>query len=311
MIGRAANGADLMNLLYFSAFRAVMLTGTVSAAAELLGRSQPAVSRLLDKLESELGVTLFERRRGLVTPTSVAQLLLDEIERAYVSLDSLKSFAARVAEGESRRIDTAIMPALGLGFVPRLLGKFREEWPNTKILLNVTLSVKVEEWAASQQIDFGLAETPFRRSGFRIETFSDSPYIAAVPSHHPLAENDQIGPADLVDVPFISLAALTTAGQLVAQAFRSCGVKYDPAYETTVSSTMYEMVKNGVGVGLIDPYTAINDLDDRVRLVPFLPAIPFNVALLRPESRPANRAAEALLELMAAERDMLMKRLPR
>ena len=67
---------ERMNLLYFSAFRAVMLTGTVSAAAELLGRSQPAVSRLLDKLEAELGVTLFERRRGLVTPTSVARLLL-------------------------------------------------------------------------------------------------------------------------------------------------------------------------------------------------------------------------------------------
>lgn len=288
-----------------------MLTGTVSAAAELLGRSQPAVSRLLDKLESELGVTLFERRRGLVTPTSVAQLLLDEIERAYVSLDSLKTFAARVAEGESRRIDTAIMPALALGFVPRLLGKFRKEWPNTKILLNVTLSVKVEEWAASQQIDFGLAETPFRRSGFRIETFSDTPYIAAVPAQHPLAEKGQIGPADLVDVPLISWAALTSAGQLVAQAFRSCGVKYDAAYETTVSSTAYEMVKNGVGVALIDPYTAVAELDDRVKLIPFTPAIPFNVALLRPESRPANRAVEALLALMAAERDRLMERLPR
>lgn len=300
-----------MNLLYFSAFRAVMLTGTVSAAAELLGRSQPAVSRLLDKLEGELGVTLFERRRGLVTPTSVAQLLLDEIERAYVSLDALKSFAARVAEGESSRIDMAIIPALASGFVPRLLGKFRSDWPNTKILLNVTLSAKIEDWAASQQIDFGLAETPFRRSGFRIDTFSDTPYIAAVPAGHPLADKARIGPADLVDVPFISWASLTSAGQLVAQAFRSCGVKYDAAYETTVSSMAYEMVKNGVGIGLIDPYTAVGELDERVRLVPFAPAIPCNVALLRPESRPANRAVDALLDLMATERDRLMKRLPR
>ncbi len=288
-----------------------MLTGTVSAAAELLGRSQPAVSRLLDKLESELGVPLFERRRGLVTPTSVAQLLLDEIERAFVSFESLKSFAARVAEGESSRIDTAIMPALALGFVPRLLGKFREEWPNTKILLNVTLSVKVEEWAASQQIDFGLAETPFRRSGFRIETFSDTPYIAAVPADHPLAKRARLGPADIVDVPFISWASMTSAGQLVAQAFRSCGVKYDPSYETTVSSTAYAMVKHGVGIALIDPYTAVDEQDERVTLIPFAPAIPFNVALLRPESRPANRALDALLDLMATERDRLMERLPR
>lgn len=300
-----------MNLLYFAAFRAVMLSGTVSAAAEVMGRSQPAVSRLLDRLEAELGVALFERRRGLVTPTPVAQLLLDEIDRAYVSLEALKSFAARVAEGESSRIATAVMPALGNAFVPHVLSAFSRDWPRTKILLNVRLSVKIEEWAASQQIDFGLAETPFRRSGFTTEIFSDAPYIAAVPAGHPLAARDRIGPADVAAERFISWAPFTSAGQLVTQAFRSSGVKHDPAYETTVSATAYEMVKEGIGVALIDPYTALKGLDERVKLIPFAPTIPFNVALLRPDSRPANRAADALLDLLAVERDRLMARLPR
>jgi DNA-binding transcriptional LysR family regulator len=300
-----------MNLLYFSAFRAVMLTGTVSAAAEVLGRSQPAVSRLLDKLETELGVTLFERRRGLVTPTSAAHLLLDEIERAYVSLETLKSFATRVAEGESSRIAMAVMPALGITFVPRILAAFRKDWPNTSILLNVRLSVKIEEWAAAQQIDFGLAETPFKRSGFRAEIFSDAPYIAAVPRDHPLAGRSRLGPADLSDVPLISWTSFTSAGQLIAQAYRSCGVKLAAAYETTVSATAYEMVKQGIGVALVDPYTAVQQQDDRVRLVPFAPTIPFNVALLRPESRPLNRAVEALLDLLATERDRVLAELPR
>jgi DNA-binding transcriptional LysR family regulator len=300
-----------MNLLYFSAFRAVMLTGTVSAAAELLGRSQPSVSRLLNKLEDELGVPLFERRRGLVTPTAAAQLLLDEIDRAYVAFESLRSVAERVAEGESSRIATAVIPALGITFVPQLLAKFRLDWPNTKILLNVRLSGKIEEWAASQQIDFGLAETPFRRSGFRTEVFSDTPYIAAVPIGHPLAGKSSLGPADLSGVPFISWASFTSAGKLVAEAFRSSGVKHEPEYETTVSATAYEMVKQGLGVGLIDPYTAVTQLDDRVRLIPFVPNIPCNVALLRPESRPTNKATNALLDLLASERDRVMALLPR
>lgn len=300
-----------MNLLYLSAFRAVMLTGTVSAAAELLGRSQPAVSRLLDKLEAELGVTLFERRRGLVTPTSVARLLLDEIERAFVSLDSLKTFAARVAEGESSRIDAALMPALAHSFMPRLLAKFQKEWPRTRIVFHATVSARVEEWAASQQIDIGLAETPFRRSGFRIEPFSDAPYIAAVPRDHPLADRSRIEPADLADVPFISWTALTSAGQLVPQAFRAAGVRYAPAYETTISAAVWEMVKSGIGIGLIDPYTAVSQSDEHVRLIPFSPTIPFNVALLRPDTRSANRAVEALLDLLATERDLALRQLPR
>ncbi|MBN8956478.1 MAG: LysR family transcriptional regulator [Rhizobiales bacterium] len=300
-----------MNMLYLVAFRAVMLTGTVSAAAELMGRSQPAVSRLLDKLEDELGVTLFERRRGRVNPTPVAHLLLDEVERAFASLDSLKGFARRIAEGESSRIATAVMPALGISFIPQLLAAFRREWPHTKVLLNVRLSVKIEEWAAAQQIDFGMAEAPLRRSGFSTTMFSDAPYIAAIPRHHPLADRARIGPADLQGTPFIAWASFTAAGQLVAQAFRSSGVKYDADFETTVSATAYEMVKQDIGIALIDPYTAVTQLDKRVRLVPFAPVIPFNVAVLRPESRPANRAVDALLDLMATERDRILAALPR
>ena len=153
-----------MNFLYLAAFRSVMLTGTISGAAEILGRSQPAVSRLIDKLEYELGVSLFERRKGLITPTPTAQLLLDEIERAYVSLEALRTFSERLAQGEGGQISVAAMPALGISFIPQLLARFRIDWPKTKVTLLVRLSVKIEEWAAAQQIDFGLAEAPVRIS---------------------------------------------------------------------------------------------------------------------------------------------------
>nr|WP_278555676.1 LysR substrate-binding domain-containing protein [Brucella anthropi] len=299
-----------MNLIYFSAFRAVMLTGTVSAAAELIGRSQPAVSRLLNKLETELGVTLFERRKGLITPTSVAHLLLDEIDRAYTSLDSLRNFAATVAEGETSRITAAVMPALGISFMPQALKKFKDSWPQTRVQLNIWLSAKIEEWAASQQLDFGLAELPFRRSGFQTEVFSDASYIAAVPRDHHLASRDKIEPPDLRNVPFVSFASFTAAGPIIAQAFRAAGEKLDPAYETTISAAAYEFAKIGLGVALIDPYTAIHQLDDRVMLVPFLPKIPFNVALLRPYSRPQSRVSEALLDLLFSERDAVLAKLP-
>jgi DNA-binding transcriptional LysR family regulator len=299
-----------MNLIHFSAFRAVMLTGTVSGAAELIGRSQPAVSRLLDKLELELGVTLFERRKGLITPTSTAHLLLDEIDRAYSSLESLHGFAATVAEGETSRVTAAVMPALGITFVPRALKVFREDWPQTRVHLHIRLSAKIEEWAASRQVDFGLAETPFRRSGFQVEVFSDAPYIAAVPAAHPLAAKDRIEPRDLRGVPYVSWASFTSAGQLIAQAFRSAGEKLDPAYETTVSAAAYEFARLGTSIALIDPYTAISQQDETVRLVPFFPKIPFNVALLRPESRRQSRAVDALIDLLATERDKLVARLP-
>lgn len=299
-----------MNEQHLAAFRAFMLTGTVSGAAELIGRSQPAVSRLLKKLDEELGVTLLERRRGLAVPTRMAHLLLDEIERAYVSLDTLRTFASRLAKGEGSEIVLGVMPALGPSFLPRVLSRFREKWPNTKVTLNVLMSVQVEEWAASQQIDFGLAETPFRRTGFRTEIFSNAPYVAAVPRDHPLSGRSCIYPADLQEAPFISWTPFVTASHLLDQAFQAHEVTVDPVCETTFSAPAYEMVKNGMGVAIVDPFTAIHQQDDRAVLIPFSPTIPFNVGLLYPVSKSTTPMIETLLDLMASERDEMLANLP-
>ena len=88
-----------VNTAIYEAFQVIMRAGTVSGAAKILGRSQPAVSRMIDKLEENLGVKLFERRKGQVVPTHAAHLLLDEVEKLFVSLSSLDNFGRRLEEG--------------------------------------------------------------------------------------------------------------------------------------------------------------------------------------------------------------------
>ena len=107
-----------LNPQVYAAFRAVMRAGTVSGAAGVLGRSQPAVSRMIDKLEDSTGVKLFERRKGRVVPTHAAHLLLDEVERLFVSMASVDDFARRMALGQDSGVGVAALPALGLDFMP-------------------------------------------------------------------------------------------------------------------------------------------------------------------------------------------------
>jgi DNA-binding transcriptional LysR family regulator len=299
-----------MNLSYFAAFRAVMLAGTVSGAAQMLGRSQPAVSRLLDKLEYELGVQLFERRKGLVTPTPHAHTLLTEIERAYVSLDSLRLSALRLAKGEESQISIATMPALGIDFIPYVLSQFHSDWPNIKITLSVRTSARVEEFAAAQQIDFGLAEMPYSRSGFKVETFSTAPYVVAIPRKHPLAERSSVGLEDLASTLFISYSSFAPGRHLFDQASRTSGIETQYIYETNLSAPAYSMVKRGLGVAIIDPFTAVLQRCDEVKLIPLAPSIPFRVSLLRPETRRVNPAMEALIEKMRELTDQVLSELP-
>jgi DNA-binding transcriptional LysR family regulator len=299
-----------VNLLHFAAFRAVMLTGTVSGAAEIIGKSQPAVSRLLDRLEHDLAVRLFDRRKGLVTPTPEAYLLLEDVERTYLALESLRSAGSRLSGESQLSVNLAVMPTMGTNFMPEVVCRFAARRPRVKVSLNIRMSPSVEEQAAASQIDIGLAERPLRRSGYQSEVFSDAPYVGVVPRGHPLEDRPFLTPEDLRKGPLIAWTRQVAARTLIDQALQSHGLRSEHLYETSLSVAALELVKRGLGIALIDPFSAMRHADERVRLIPFMPKIPFNVALLRPEHRDPDRATEIMLEVMHQTRDEMLARLP-
>lgn len=97
--------ATRLNVRQLEAFRAMMLAGTTQGAAELVGLSQPAVSRLVDAFERSLAPRLFERTRNRLPPTPEAHLLFAEVERAFTGVERIREFAA--------------LPALAFGLMPR------------------------------------------------------------------------------------------------------------------------------------------------------------------------------------------------
>ncbi len=79
-----------------------MLAGTMTAAAEAIRISQPAVSRLIRDLELELGLALFNRRGNLIELTEQARALLSQVERSFVGLEQIRAFAVGLREGGER-----------------------------------------------------------------------------------------------------------------------------------------------------------------------------------------------------------------
>ncbi len=112
----------------FDAFRAVMMTGGMTAAAEVMRITQPAVSRLISDLEYNLKLRLFERRGNQINPTPEATALMAEVERSYLGLEHVKAFARdlRLARAGSLRIARC---RRSLGFLPFLVARFRESRP--------------------------------------------------------------------------------------------------------------------------------------------------------------------------------------
>ncbi|WOI56854.1 LysR family transcriptional regulator [Palleronia sp. LCG004] len=287
----------------YDAFQTVMRTGTMSGAAAILGRSQPAVSRMIDKLEDSQGVKLFERRKGKVVPTHAAHLLLDEVERLFVSLGSLEDFGRRMQLGQDSGVGVAALPALGLDFMPRAIARFRRNRPHARVLLNVRMSVSVEKWVATQQVDFGLAETPFRLTGFETKIFADADYVVAIPDDHRLSDVSEVHPTHLVGEEFIGWTHFVSARPIFDDIMQGAGIVPQQLVESTMSASICSLVREHQGLAVVDPFTAWAQRGSGLTFRPFRPRIPCRFALLQPEMRALSALAQELIGEIETLRD--------
>lgn len=289
------------------AFRATMLAGTVSGAAALLGISQPAVSRLLGRLEKEIRITLFDRSTGRLAPTAEARILYDEVERSFVSVDKIRAVAADIGAARAGHLHIAAMPAVGLGFLPAAIHEFKGTHPNVTITVEVNISARVEESVAAQHVDFGIGAFPFHRTGLEAELFSRAPERLVVPAGHPLAGRAVVRPADLEGLPYIAYTRDQIGRHVSDRVFAKAGVQRRIVAEAQINAVVCDLVRHGVGVGLVDPFTAANYADRGVVAVPFRPRIEIRVGILYPVHRPLSRVARVFLSLLRRRRNALLR----
>jgi DNA-binding transcriptional LysR family regulator len=297
-----------MNVRQIEAFRAVMTAGTTKGAAEMLRVSQPAISRLIGQLERSLRFDLFDRSKGRLTPTHEAQLLFEEVERTFRSLDKIAERAADIREGKAGSIKMAVLPALAFGFLPRVVRAFADRHPGTAVSIHIPTSERIAEWAASQQIDFGIAVDAAPRTGIEIEEFCRDAYRLAVPVGHRLAARAAVGPEDLEGERFLSYTANNSVRQFADKVFQRSGVTRILTAEAQYSAALAELVAQDLGVALIDPFTAADPAGRGIVGLRFEPAIEFNLGILYPSHRPLSRAARSFLSLLRAHRNDVLGR---
>src|SRR5271156_5411463 len=96
-------------------FSAVMSTGSITGAARLTGRSQPAVTRLVQELEADVGFSLLHRSGPRITPTPNGVRFHREVERALLSFKQLRARTDAIAQGQPAPVTIAAIPALAAG----------------------------------------------------------------------------------------------------------------------------------------------------------------------------------------------------
>ncbi|MCP3715974.1 MULTISPECIES: LysR substrate-binding domain-containing protein [Paraburkholderia] len=295
-----------MNLKHVEAFRAVMVSGSMTAAAKALYTSQPNVSRLIGQLERETGLTLFQRVGIRLIPTSEGNAFFREVERAYVGLQGLSTAAAQIRNLGSGRLRIAAMPSAGLTLVPHAIDKFRRLYPGVTVSLHVNTSGTVNHWTGSQFCDLGVAVYISEASNCEVELLSKVSAVCVMPASHPLAKKAMIRPADLEGESFISLCHGDGTRTQMDEVFQRAGVERVLAIEAQYTAICCEMVRCGMGVTLAHPIVARDFAGPDIAIRPFSPAVLFPTYLLFPPNRPRERLVAEFVEVLREHHDGLI-----
>jgi DNA-binding transcriptional LysR family regulator len=279
-------------------FRAVMGTGHVTRAAELLHTSQPTVSRELARLEQVLGFALFERVKGRLKPTVRALALMEEVEQSYVGLERIAATALGLRAYAHGRLQMACLPALSHALLPDAIRRFALQQPEAALGLTPIESPQLEAALSEQRFDLGLSERHEAPAACTLDTLLVADEVAVLPAGHALAQKPVLTPGDFAGQSFISFAPADPYRQQVDALFAAAGVARDLRLETPSAVSVCALVRQGLGLGIVNPLTALELAGEGLVVKPLSVSIPFHVALIRPSWRtehPLRAAFEAAL----------------
>ncbi len=279
-----------MNLRQVELFKAIIETGTVTAAARRLNMSQPAATQMLAGLERSVGFALFARDRRRLVPTNEALTFYAEVRRAFVGLDMLRSFAKETRDLQRGHIVLGVMPALAGRWMPSVVARFLGKHPGVRITLQTQVSSRIVEWVSRQQVDLGVAYWGSDNEGVADEPFAELQCVCLLPPGHQLGAQRLIQPADLQDEQFISVGERES--QLINPVLTAAGVSVDDQVVTTFGSTVCGMVAEGLGVTVLDCVSAADHLHRGIVVRPFKPLLKLQIRLFRALGRPQSPIVE-------------------
>ncbi|AJE97300.1 LysR family transcriptional regulator [Pandoraea apista] len=295
-----------MELRQLEAFAAVMSTGSITAAGRLLGRSQPAITRMIQELEAEIGYALFARSGPRVTPTEQGFLLFEDVEHVLAGLQQIRARADEIARGQSRPLHVAATSALAAGLVPAALALPGLARDTVQIQMRSTSPEQVVHAVLTGAADVGVTSLPLEHRGIVVHWIGEAACVAAVRSDDPLASYDRLPLAACVGRRIITMQNPYRLRRRLDQAFAQAGVAPVGLIETNASINAMTAVRAGLGVAVLEPVTAYGLPLADVAVRPIDADIPFFFGVITRDAREPSPAALAFVSALAdAARNLL------
>lgn len=297
---------DLRHLRYFQAVAEEL---SFSQASRRLHIAQPALSRAVQDLESELGTRLIERDRRTVALTPAGAVLLHETALLLERFEESMRRVRRTASGEEGELRLGYIGPPTQCFLGRLLHDYRSRYPKVSVHLEERTPERVWEMVAKGRLSVAITR-PLPGQGERsLETLllRKEPLGIVVPLDHPLAARESVTWKMLAQESLIVLARREGVGlhDEILAACRAAGFTPRIAYSPSLMGTVLSYVEAGAGVGIATDSVAAVSMSPSLRYLSVTPerTVPL-VLVWNPEDEPPPVIAfrELVGEWLAAGR---------
>ncbi|MFI4927010.1 MAG: LysR family transcriptional regulator [Burkholderiales bacterium] len=289
-----------MNLRQMEVFRAVMFSGGVNSAAEMLHVSPPAISKVLAQAAKASGLVLFERVKGRLIPTPEAHQLYAEIDRLWRGVERVRDISRELAEPARTSLRLVCSASLAPYMVSRTVARLYDDIPRLQCRVQVYSPDILNQALLDRSTHLGVALLPH-----------DDPNLATVKAYHcglacvmreehPLAKRKLVRPVDLRGERVISSPETTPFGQTLRRAFGAAAEDMHRDFEATSSTTACWFAQAGVGIAVVDQVSIAGGLLAGLAVRPFQSAERLTVRILRNRYRPMAVAERAFVEAFDA-----------
>ena len=241
-----------MELLHLHYFQEIARLESVTQAAAELHISQPALSKILSRLEQELGQKLFDRRNRQMHLTLAGRLFLQHVHRVFLELHD----ARKELDSLSGAADTAVIVAASSSrLLPNLLTTYLRAYPQGRFQLRqITELPDMEKELLEEKINFCLSFEPLRHRELATHKLAREDIFLAVAQNHPLAGREFVDFAELRQEKFISLTSECGLRELTGSCCEQAGFQPDVQFEINSLEVIANLVNAGLGIAFLPAF---------------------------------------------------------
>lgn len=289
-----------MELGQLEAFLAVAQEHGFGRAASKLGRTQPAISIAIQKLEQQLGASLFDRFRRDARLTDAGQIFLEYAQKILNLRSEASSAIEELRQLQRGKLTIGANESTNLYLLPKMILAFRERYPDIKVEVFRSSSVQLPGEIKERNLDFGIVA--FDPVDDELESFPilEDELVLILPPHHRLARKRKIPFQELGKEIFVAHNVKSPSRDYVINIFRKHGIALNIGIELSSLETIKQFVEMKLGVAIVPRLSVEKELQEKklvsVTVQGFEYHRTLNVIYLR--NKAYSHAARSFLDLI-------------